>query len=89
MNVWLIRIGIMALFALAGAGGVVWYGSHKYHQGYDKAMQDVATAQAEANSKVTAKKRTIKHETQNLDRAGIIRELCSSGWVRDFENCPK
>lgn len=92
MLVWALKywriIGLI-LAVLGGLGSVVWYGAHKHSQGYQKAMQEVATAQAEANMKVTQKKRKIKHETQGLDRDAIIRELCASQWVRNPEYCPK
>lgn len=88
MTIWW-KLGLIA-FALLSISGALWgYGEHKYQKGYDNAMQEVATAQAEANTKVTQRKRTIRHETQTLDRIGIIRELCERGELRDAENCPE
>ena len=40
-----------------------------------------------ANQKIIKRKREIRHETQNLDRAGIVRELCDRGWVRNAGGC--
>jgi hypothetical protein len=83
------KLGLIA-FALLSVLGALWgYGEHKYQKGYDKAMQEVATAQAEANTKVIKKRKEIKHETQGLNRESVIRELCKFGWARDRENCPK
>lgn len=83
------KIVLSAFAVLSVSGALLGYGEHKYQKGYDKAMQEVATAQAEANTKITQKKRTIRHETQTLDHDGIVRELCKSKWLRDPENCPK
>lgn len=82
-----------AIFALGlalalYAGYNAWH-SHVWNQGYNQAQLEYKAAVAAANAQIQVKKRTIKHETQNLDRNGLIRDLCANGWVRDMENCPK
>jgi hypothetical protein len=89
MQIWLIKGLIVLFFIIGGTGAVIWYGSMNQTKGYNKAMGEVAAAQAAANTKVLKTKRENKHVTQNIDRAGIVNELCRRGELRDFENCPK
>lgn len=81
-------------FALVGIilgayGGLRYYGSVQWHAGYNAAMQEFKDAQEDANQKVITQKKVIKHETSTLDRAGIIKQLCDSQWVRTPKDCPK
>jgi len=85
------------LFLIIVTAFLAWGTSHWWDQtkaqwektGYDQAMAEVFQAQQEANEKLRKKKKVIRHETQNMDRDAIVRELCSSGWVRTPANCPK
>lgn len=77
--------GIALLVILSGG----FYIHHQiYKDGYKACEDDYAAAVVVVNEKVKTKKKVVKHETQNLDRAGIVKQLCDAGWVRDNTGCP-
>lgn len=59
-----------------------------YNQGYASCKAEIVEAQTKENAKIIKKKREVHHETQSLDRIGIVRQLCAAGWVRDKSHCP-
>lgn len=76
-------IGIIALFS-----GLWYYGHVKYNSGYGSCKSEYEEKLIAANEQIKIRKKIIKHETQGLDRDGVVAELCRNGWVRDPENCP-
>lgn len=79
---------VVALLIIAAFGGFKYYGHIKYKEGYDTAIREVQEKQEKANEEVRTRKKVIHHETQNLDRAGIVKQLCNGKWVRDAQDCP-
>jgi len=65
-----------------------YYGHEKYNAGFSACKTEYETKLIAANEHIKARKKVIRHETSSLDRASIVAELCSSGWVRSSEGCP-
>lgn len=64
------------------------YGAAKLSEGKALGRAEVKAEIEEQNKKLATVKKKVKHETQGLDRNGIIRELCVAGWVRNPDKCP-
>lgn len=79
-------------FWILGAGLIIAFGLHLYNRieqsGYQRCEAKHALEAKKVNDKIITRKKEAKHETQSLDRAGIVRELCARGWVRERKGCP-
>lgn len=81
----LIFYGAMAAFVL---GGLWWWRNDGIADGKRDAVVEIQEVTEETNKAIRHIKKESKHETQSLDRAGIVRQLCDSGWVRNPDQCP-
>lgn len=80
----------LAVFATlcALAASLIYMRHAAYNDGERACTAKYEQAVAKADEEIKTRKKVIRHETQNLDRDGLIVELCRHGWVRDTENCP-
>ncbi len=90
MPIWLIthwRL-IMALGIAATIVGGYFYLERSIRK--DERAACVAEHEAALiakNEQIKTVKRTVKHETQSLDRDAIVAELCKRQWVRGGTGC--
>lgn len=90
---WLIGFIGIGLFVV---GGYAWhmhdrekYGKVMYDFGYEAASFKYEVEKQNADEKIRKNTTQARHETQPLDRAGLIAEWCKSGRVRNPQSCPQ
>ena len=83
---WRLYVGI-ALGALVIAG-LLWWRYDGVQDGKKDVKIEVVQKTEETNKAIRDIKKETKHETQQLDRHDIIRQLCDAGWVRNPDQCP-
>lgn len=88
MPLWAVKLLLLAGVVAAIGGAFWWHGGVQYDKGYAKAQADIAAKVEQENKTIRSTRKVIRHETQGLDRAGIVRELCNAGWVRNPDKCP-
>ena len=74
-------VAVLALMAITGLV-IVLYGNARFDAGKSKCVADDATAAVTAANQAAADLERIENETNNLDDAGIDRELRGLGIMR-------